>query len=141
LFDLSARGDASVVPSELAAALSKDRWLDPAASVAVSAGTRLVARAGGFRAFGGEFLVPPRVFRAFDRLMASDGDSAFEVHVDAFGSSLTPVPGRVSPTSEPLSREVMGLEGVIEPFTSVSVAGVTAVTLRYSHSILLFASA
>ena len=142
LFDLRARGDASVVPSELAAALRGDRWLDPAAPVgAVSAGTRLVARAGGFRAFGGEFLVPPRVFRAFDRLIASDGDSAFEVHVDAFGSSLTPVPGRVSPTSEPLSRDVMGLEGVIEPFTSVSVAGVTAVTLRYSHSILLFASA
>jgi hypothetical protein len=142
LFDLSARGDARVVPSELAAALGRDRWFDPSAPAgAASTGARLVARVGGFRGFGGEFLVPPRASRSLDRLIASDGVSAFEVHVDAFGSSLTPAPGNVSPPAEPASRVAREFEGVVEPTSSASVAGVTAVTLRYSHSILLFASA
>ncbi len=142
LFDLRAQSDAKVVPSELAAALGKDRWLDPAAPVrAGSRGARLVARVGGFRGFGGEFVVPPKASRLGDRLIASDGVSVFEVHADAFGSSLTPVPSSVSPPAEPASPEAREFEGAVEPTTSASVAGVTAVTLRYSHSILLFASA
>lgn len=141
LFDLGPQDGLGESPRELADALRKNRWLDPAMRAgATSSWERPVARLGGFRGFGGEFLIPPRVGRIEQRLIATAGDDAWEVHADAFGSSLTPILVSVSPTSEPASRGVRDLPGVEEPNTSVSVDGVTAVTLRYSHSILVFAT-
>lgn len=140
LFKLDERTRTSPSPPELATALRADRWLDPASPAPTfSQRPRLVARLGRFRGFGGEFLVPPVVASVGPRLVARAADAVFEVHVDAFGSSLTPVLKGPAVSAGPVAPEMLEFEGVVEPASSASIDGVIAVTLRYSHQVLLYA--
>lgn len=48
----------------------------------------VVGRTGGFRGFGGPFLVPPGLVVHDDRVLAFDDDAAFSLHADGFGAVL-----------------------------------------------------
>ena len=130
----------SVRPSELAQALLADRWLDPAAPPAART-RRLIGRAGSFRGFGGEFLAPPRVGRSGGRIIVGSADARWELHADAFGIALSPLRSTETPQASRDFAEMKNFVEVIEPSTTASIDGLTAVTLRYSHSILVFATA
>lgn len=73
---------------ELAYALS-DPWTDPIAAEHVAEKKpAIVARVGGFRGFGGQFIEPPRVCCFEDTILAYDRDAAWSVHADCFGAVL-----------------------------------------------------
>ncbi len=46
------------------------------------------AKLGGFRGFGGPFLVPPTLAKLDGQWLATDGRDVYAVHVDAFGAEL-----------------------------------------------------
>lgn len=49
---------------------------------------RIVAKAGGFRGFSGQFLSPPKVVKMEGSLVASDGATAWRVHADVYNAVL-----------------------------------------------------
>jgi hypothetical protein len=66
--------------------LLADPWFDPS-NPAASSSPRVVARAGGFRGFGGLFLTPPMVAMADEQLLARSGDNCWLMKSDAFGAT------------------------------------------------------
>ena len=57
----------------------------------------LVGQAGGFRGYGGQFLTPPQVITAGDRIYAYDSDCCWSVHADC------EMPGYLSPSASSTS--------------------------------------
>lgn len=49
---------------------------------------RIVARAGGFRGFSGQFLSPPKIVKMEGALIATDGVTAWQVHADIYNAVL-----------------------------------------------------
>lgn len=70
--------------------LQQNPWLTVEAALddRSSATPRCVGLAGAFRGFGGEFLRPPTVTLHQGRLFASDGQSAWQLLADAYGTWL-----------------------------------------------------
>jgi hypothetical protein len=69
------------------ARLAADRWWQPGAGEARE--LAVVARAGSFRGFGGEFLQPPRVVAAAGGVFEVEGGTgSWWLHADAFGATL-----------------------------------------------------
>ncbi|GAB5537509.1 MAG: hypothetical protein Rubg2KO_37580 [Rubricoccaceae bacterium] len=85
--------DTTHTPAELMTALGQleaNPWLTPAqAFEPPSARTELAIQAicGGFRGFGGPFLVPPTLVASSSGTVASDGDRWFRLHADVFGTA------------------------------------------------------
>jgi len=67
--------------------LAADPWYDPALPNDSQAKPRVVARAGGFRGFGGLFTEPPTVAMADDRLFVRAGTQSWLLTADAFGAT------------------------------------------------------
>lgn len=74
--------------------LEIDRWYLPQSGPAgaVERSLCMVRTTGGFRGFGGPCVRPPKVKVQSDRLFVSDGDAAWQLFVDAFGTGWHRVP-------------------------------------------------
>ena len=138
--------------------LAADPWLDPAA--AAGGGTpprelRVVGRVGAFRGFGGPFLRPPRVALDGGRIIASDGEGAWTLHADRFGSVLlrtadaaVPAPGLPAPFALDertgrvrLGDRVVPVPELARPASAASDGVTLAATTGRSHAIVLVATA
>lgn len=100
--DLDAATDALAV-ARVVDALRADPWAWPphvASGQAPPVGVKFVCQAGGFRGFGtgGRFIAPPRVGLADGVFVLSDGERAFELHVDFFGATLVVIGPAFDPT-------------------------------------------
>lgn len=73
-------------PQALLQAL-RDPWRPPSSFGGAwrPRGLALVARAGGFRGFGGPFVSPPEVFLQGGTLFAFDAEFCWSLHADGFG--------------------------------------------------------
>lgn len=87
--------------TELAARLD-DPWHDP--RIAGRVRTTIVRRIGGFVGFGGPFHTPPQVQASDGQLFVADENRWWRLHLDLFGTSLRPVPGRPDGNSANSSR-------------------------------------
>ncbi len=79
-----------------------DPWHDP--RVDARPRTQIVRRIGGFVGFGGPFHHPPTVQAAGGILHVADDNRWWRLHLDIFGTSLRPVPGRPSGDTSNSSR-------------------------------------
>jgi hypothetical protein len=74
--------------------LEGDPWAWPAYVASgqdVPVGIKYITLVGGFRGFGtGPFLAPPRVGLRDGVFVLSDGERAWELHIDFFGATLVP---------------------------------------------------
>jgi hypothetical protein len=111
-----------------------------------------MARIGGFRGFGGQFVSPPELGASGGQLYAFDRDCCWSIHADCFGATLRrfgPNPPADIRQPEPaiLSRQgdvcLNGCRGnfpVLREWTSFAAAGPTlAVGVERSHRIYLVA--
>jgi hypothetical protein len=148
-------------PEDLAAFLDRlaaDPWLDPAAAGgggATRRALRVVGRIGAFRGFGGPFLRPPRVACAGGRIVASDGEGAWTLHADRFGSVLLraeAVPGPEDGTPAPFALDArtgrvrhgdraLAVPELAVPASAASDGVTLAATTARSHAIVLVAAA
>jgi hypothetical protein len=80
---LGARADARL--DDVVARLERDPWFVPSSP---ELGFRAIGRIGGFRGFGGAFLVPPRLLRVGQELFVWSGDDQWLLVLDAFGCTL-----------------------------------------------------
>jgi len=135
---------------ELRARLQADPWHLPAQP---AEGTRVVARVGSFRGFGGLFPVPPSVAGGSDHfLVASDGD-AWVLYADAWGATFHRASqedrraaadrGSLAPRWRGRRIEI-GQQAIDVPVrgevTSAAIASATlAVTSSHSHAVVLVA--
>jgi hypothetical protein len=84
---VAALGDDGGLPAaELVRRLRDDRWFRPSPPANDGGVVHLV---GGFRGFGGPFLVPPRVGASGDGIVVRSGDDAWFLHADGWGATLT----------------------------------------------------
>jgi hypothetical protein len=129
----------------------EDPWLTPDAAAAMGLRRlRVVARAGSFRGFGGDFIRPPRVFASGSHVYATDGDGTWRILADVFGCVLV----RDSAATQAAGNQpvTVAADGTIkwmndqEKFaslansTSFACAGRTlAVTVPNSHHVFLVA--
>jgi hypothetical protein len=98
----------------------------------------ILARAGGFTAFGGCFARPPRVVAAGQRLFASDGMATRELFADCFGARLVPAEIAAAPAALPSPAEALKAFPALSDTTSCAAApGMTAVTLASSHYVFV----
>jgi hypothetical protein len=100
--DLDAATDAAAV-ARVVEALRVDPWAWPRHVVSGEeppVGVRFVCTTGGFRGFGagGRFIAPPRVGLVDGVFVLSDGERAFELHVDFFGATLVVLGPAFDPT-------------------------------------------
>ncbi len=114
--------------------LQEDRWWRP------DQGTpdrpALMHRAGGFRGFGGPFLVPPRAATRDGRIVIGSGDEAWTLHADAWGATLTRTEaGGLASTP---AQAVFAPSG-IRPLTAAAVPDLAAVTVADSYHVLVLA--
>jgi hypothetical protein len=83
--------------------LQNNPWLTVQAALhggSRAASLEYVGQAGAFRGFGGEFLRPPTVTLAQGCLLASDGQSTWQIFADAYGTLLHRVVGGPQPSPE-----------------------------------------
>jgi hypothetical protein len=102
---------------------------------------KMVAKAGAFRGFGGQFLAPPKVERVNGELIASDGTGSWRLYADVYNSLLLrcePVPRDANDDAQ------IRWQGQIKRFpelaeaTSISAVDHTvAVTIPTSHHLFL----
>ncbi len=142
---VGAEGDWAAVRTRLRA----DPWHVPAEP---GGGTRVVARVGAFRGFGGLFAVPPSVAGKGDRFLVASDDDAWVLFADAFGATFHRAGDedrRASGAAAPRwrgRRVEVGGQSIEVPVrgevTSAAVAASTlAVASSHSHSLLLVALA
>ena len=133
-----------------------DRWRRPetAGQPCSPKGLALVARAGGFRGFGGPFLAPPEVFTLHGTLYAFDAEACWSLHADLFGTTLqrygpTLPEGSVEkdrlyklfPDGQVQKGDLAGSFPLLRGHRSLASDGTTlAVTLPRSHRIYLVAA-
>lgn len=133
-------------------ALQENPWFAPGDA---RRGTRIAARAGAFRGFGGLFARPPRVASDGEQLFVQSGDDCWLLIADAFGATfhraeLPEFAAAWSRSSEPArgrldrERRTIAVEGgelpltLPGPITSVAATSTTlALTTAHSHAILL----
>jgi hypothetical protein len=130
-------------------------WLSPAPAPGAAVELRIVARAGGFRGFGGPFSRPPQVACADGMLIAFDRDGCWAVHADHFGVVLKriandPPAGLELPNAAfTIDRRGIVARGTARrafdelaaPASFASTDWTLAVTLRHSHWVCLVAPA
>jgi hypothetical protein len=136
--------------------LRADPWFDPSNPASPSGSARLVARAGGFRGFGGLFLTPPIVAMADEELLTRSGDSSWLLKADAFGAtfhrattdqfeqaratSRLPVGVTLRGTTVTVQGMKTELSGVIDEVSSACASHTTlALTSPSTHTIVLVA--
>lgn len=87
LFGIDASGAAA--HSNIADAVIKNRWRNPAADDKDDSGSSPVFRtAGGFCGFGNEFSALPSVVSIDENFYASDGHEVFRLYADCYGTEL-----------------------------------------------------
>ncbi len=134
--------------------LAADPWLRPGqGGNSSNRQLRLVARAGAFRGFGGQFMAPPRVTVADGHFVVTDGGSYWWLAADVHGAVLqrtSPPRGKARP--EPAFRVdragQVAAAGQSQTFpelagsaSQASLGHTLAVTLPLSHAIYLVAFA
>jgi hypothetical protein len=134
--------------------LESDRWYSPHTRPDAEQSLRVVRTTGGFRGFGGPCVRPPTVTLQGDRLLVSDGDTAWALLADAFGelwhrmpgSTASPTAGRHSPTTVIDATGRVSWDGRQERFEELADASsfacdgqTLAVTLPTSHHLFLVA--
>jgi hypothetical protein len=111
---------------------------------------QLLAKAGAFRGFAGQFLRPPRVDTLAGAILATDGDSTWQLHADLYNAILLRV-DRTLPPPLPLKGDAqISANGTVnwkgqrrrfpELASSTSIAAIShtlAVTLATSHHLYL----
>jgi hypothetical protein len=133
-----------------------DRWRRPetAGEPYGPSGLAIVARAGGFRGFGGIFVAPPEVFTLHGTLYAFDSESCWSLHADLFGATLQrygpDLPGgsvekdglfKLFPDGTVQKGGLSGSFPLLKGHRSLASDGTTlAVTLPRSHRIYLVAA-
>lgn len=122
--------------------LRRDPWFDPARP---DKQPHLVARAGGFRGFGGPFPTPPVVTLLHGQWVASSAGDHWLVAADAFGATFHRVVGQSLPPPLPLDRKKkpkVKLPADCGEMTSfVQQGATTAVTASLTHAVLFFHTA
>ncbi|MEO6323055.1 MAG: hypothetical protein ABIT01_02565, partial [Thermoanaerobaculia bacterium] len=132
--------------------LRADSWLDPAFPDQVRT-VNVAHEIGAFRGFGGLFVSPPTVSDEDGHLLVFSGERTWELHADRFGATLLPVnavrPDRPSIRQDCLdSKGNVNLDGrralipeIASAASSASSRSILAVTLRYSHAVLVLGAA
>jgi hypothetical protein len=122
---------------ELRERLARDAWWDPSAS-GEDRRPRLARTVGGFRGFGGLFLVPPRVAEVDGEIVVFSSDGCWLLSADAFGATLHRIDpqvwGRATHVAHPLPLPVPGIGDVT---SAASVPGTLAVTGALTHAVTL----
>lgn len=129
----------------------QDRWADPAAKG--EGCLEIVARAGAFRGFGGQFLAPPQVASDGQRLLVHDYGSTYALCADFFGATFLRVPDNslgtlsegdgkwsVSPRGEVHCAGYAAMFPELDGWTShAATADTLALTFADSHRLALVA--
>lgn len=95
-----------------------------------------VGRVGGFRGFGGPFLVPPTVALEADRLVVTAGTDRWQLHADRFGATLARTAGPTHPPAPPPPLDLPELSGAS---SWAATTDTVAVTSPLSHHLRLVA--
>ena len=134
--------------------MAADPWLTPeAASRDVPAALRLIRHVGGFRGFGGEFLLPPNVFASSGCLFITDGEGTWRLICDCYGCFL--LRHDTAPKPDRLSDDVaIAADGTVRwgvgraslpllagPSSTACDGHTLAVTLPTSHHVFVIARA
>jgi hypothetical protein len=140
--------------------LRSDPWWKPGRPSSRSE-IRIVARAGGFRGFGGPFLVPPVIAGSEDtaflvsEAVPGEANRTWRLYADCFGATLVRgIPAGSAPTTPAHGRISFSIGGEVRTAAARKVFpqlagasgsaenGVTlAVSLQFSHHITLLAQA
>jgi hypothetical protein len=132
---LGTEGDAA----EILQQLEQDPWFDPSAP---QKGTRLVARAGAFRGYGGLFIAPPVVSLRHGQWLASSGGEHWLLTADAFGATFHRVVGHDIPAVARSARVSVPVPADCGEVTSTATLGATtAVTASLTHAVLFYHAA
>ena len=131
--------------------LAKNRWLT-VQSVADDnpvATHKLKARIGSCTLLGGDLPVPPEVFAGEDRFFVHSGDLAWQLYVDAYGSSLLPCDpndlkrhNNTNNQARKLSglRQIPGLEDISDISSTASLADTVALTSAETFAIIVLSA-
>jgi hypothetical protein len=136
--------------------LEADRWMSPDSAPLAATGQplRIVRTCGGFRGFGGPCLRPPIVSTADGQMFVSDGDQAWQLLADVFGTLWQRVPciparPAVSTAASTItvdSEGRIGWDGRQHQFSELAESSsfacdgqTLAVTLPTSHHVFLLA--
>ena len=96
--------------------LSANPWIAPQESLReTSHELKIVAMAGAFRGFAGQFLTPPRVECIAGELLATDGDTTWRLHADIYNALLL--------RCEPASSGALAAQAEIKPDGTVRWRG------------------
>jgi hypothetical protein len=103
----------------------------------------VVARLGGFVAFGGQFMRPPRAIADEQGVVVGDGERWFRAHADAYGATLTATdaPSGSATVSEKLPQEVAQRHPALRaPSSSARWGHLLVVTIAMSHRAAVIAA-
>ena len=117
--------------------LRDDAWYDPDRE---GSSTGPVARSGGFRGYGGPFLVPPIIASLDGHWIASSGNDHWLLVADAFGATFHRLTDEEIPApSVPKSARNLDVPPDCGVVTSAArVGSAIAVTTSLTHEILFF---
>jgi hypothetical protein len=124
--------DHSVAPLESLARMRRDRWWQPGKPR--PAGPIVAHRVGGFRGFGGPFLLPPEVGTRDGSILVRSGDNAWQLHADAWGATLTRAEPEGIDCDQPAAAVLP--PGVVA-VSAAATADVVAVTIATSYRVLV----
>ncbi len=107
------------------ARLSNSRWIgkSPATESGASSSYRVERRIGSCDLLGGEFPLPPQALNYRGQLLIKSGELAWQLHADAFGSTL--IPFDIRDHQEDVSAAVVDLQALS---TFNSLAGLNDVS-------------
>lgn len=130
-------------------------WFDPASEPSSSSGLRVVAQAGSFKGFGGQFIQPPRVASSGDHFLVRSENECWLLMADVFGATFHPATTTEFEASQsagrlPANLRINGSHVLFDggrfefpalgEFTSAAANETTlAITSRFTHSIILVA--
>jgi hypothetical protein len=134
--------------------MAADPWLTPrAVATDAPAALRLICHVGAFRGFGGDFLWPPTVTASGGSIFVTDGEGAWRLICDAYGSLLLrhegfPCPSRlpddIAAGDDGTMRWGVGRASLPElagPASAACDGHTLAVTLKTSYHVFLIARA
>lgn len=147
--------DPNLTWAEIRPRLLSDPWFNPSVSKEPVNATRVVARVGAFRGFGGLFTSPPLVVAMDQHFLTRSGDETWLLTADCFGATFhratfeefqAAVTQSKPSQNVSLDRASVAVDGerIAFPdlgyFTSSAISGTTlALTSSLTHSIILVA--
>jgi hypothetical protein len=132
---LGISGEPGDIASRIAL-LREDPWIDPT-QPGGGRTRKIVARVGGFRGFGGQFITPPVVTLSGASLVVNDAERSWTLHADRFGATLV---RSDQPPGKPSRLKAALTFPELADATSTATNGTTlVVATRYSHAVAVVA--